>query len=263
MEYRDRTWYLKDSETPYSGPFIDYFLNGTKQGEGNLKDGKVEGLRNTYRADGSKIFFRNYTNGIANGYSEEYFPNGKLKQKGSFKDGLDDGLWVDYYSTGEIKRQTLFTNKKPQFAKNEQKFYDLLEKAKGLMKDEDFKSAIKKLDDAIKLNANYADSYFYRGTAKLDDFDFDGAVIDFDKAIELEPLYMEAISNRAFARIRKYQFKNSRTLSKTNGVTILASKDKVDIPKDEKEKICADLNKGYELGDKKAMIIDAIKEFCQ
>ena len=98
---------------------------------------------------------------------------------------------------------------------------------------------------------------------QLDDFDFDGAVIDFDKAIELEPLYMEAISNRAFARIRKYQFKDSRTLGNTNGVTILAAKDKVDIPKDEKEKICADLNNAYSLGGRNKMIIDAITEFCK
>jgi antitoxin component YwqK of YwqJK toxin-antitoxin module len=250
MEKKDGVWYLKNSGKPYSGLFIDYFLNGKKEGEGNLNNGKVNGLRTIYMMNGSISSFRNYTDGIANGYSEEYFPNGKLKQKGTFKDGLDDGLWVDYYSTGEIKRQTVFKDKKPQFSKNEEKFYVLFNKGKELMKDENYKSAIKKLDDATKLNGYYSDIYFYRGTAKLDDFDFDGAVVDFDKAIELEPLYMEAISNRAFARIRKYQFKNSRTLSKTSGVTILASKD-------------ADLNKGYELGNTKEMMIDAIKEFCQ
>ena len=263
MERKNNVWYLKNSDQPYSGPFIDYFFNGKKQGEGFLYGGKVDGLRTIYRVDGSKSFFRNYTNGIANGYSEEYFPNGKLKQKGSFKDGLDDGLWIDYYSTGNIKRQMMFKDTKPQFAKNEEKFYDLNDAGIALMKQEDFKSAIKKFDAAIKLSDNYSDSYFNRGTAKLDDFDFDGAVADFDKAISLEPLYMEAITNRAFARIRKYQFKNSRTLSNNNGVTIMAAKDKVDIPKDEKEKICADLNKGYELGDKNQMTIDAIKEFCQ
>lgn len=263
MENRDGVWYLINSDKPYSGPFIDYFYSGKKQGEGILEGGKVDGLRTIYREDGSKSFFRNYTNGVANGYSEEYFSNGKLKQKGTFKDGLDDGLWVDYYSTGAIKRQTFFKDTKPQFAKGEEKFYQLNTKGKELMKAEDYKSAIRKFNDAIEINSNYSDTYFYRGTAKLDDFDFDGAIADFDKAIGLEPLYMEAISNRAFARIRKYQFKNSRTLSSTNGVTIMAAKDNVDIPKDEKEKICADLNNSYALGDRKSMIIDAIKQFCQ
>ncbi len=119
------------------------------------------------------------------------------------------------------------------------------------------------LNEAIKINPYYADTYFYRGTAELDNFDFDNAVIDFDKALELEPMYMEAVSNRAFARLRKFQFKNSRTLSKNSEVTILATKDKVDIPKPELEKICADLNLGYELGDHKAMVTDAIKNYCK
>ena len=74
---------------------------------------------------------------------------------------------------------------------------------------------------------------------------------------------MESLSNRAFARLRKYEFKNSRTLSKGNGVTVLASKDKVEIPKDEQEKVCVDLNKGYQLGDTKPMIVDAMKNYCQ
>lgn len=100
----------------------------------------------------------------------------------------------------------------------------------------------------------YSDAYFHRGTAYFYDFKFDEAIKDYDKAIDREPLYMESLSNRAFARLRKYEFKNSRTLSKNQYVTVLASKEKVEIPKDEQEKICADLNKGHQLGDTKPMI---------
>jgi len=263
MERKDGCWYTKGDDKPYSGPFIDYFYNGKKQGEGILKNGKVDGLRVTYNANGNKSFFTNYTDGIKNGDSESYFPDGKLKQKGRFKGGLDDGLWVEYYSIGAIKRQVTFVNTKPQFDKSEEKFYALNDKAKELMKGEDYKSAIRKLTEAIEIKADYSDTWFYRGTAKLDNLDFDGAIADFDKAIILEPLYMEAFSNRAFARIRKYQFKNSRTLSNSNGVTIMAGKDHIDIPKEEKEKICSDLNNGNMLGDRKSMTVDAIKEFCQ
>jgi hypothetical protein len=46
-------------------------------------------------------------------------------------------------------------------------------------------------------------------------------------------------------------------------VTVMASKDKVEVPKDESEKICADLAKGIELGDNKPMILDAQKRYCQ
>jgi len=258
----DGRWYLKKSERPYSGKFIDYFLNGKIAGEGTIKDGLVNGLRILYYQNGNKEHFRNYIDGIANGYSEQYFQNGKLQQKGSFKDGKDDGLWIDYYSTGAIKRQTNFVNLIPEMSKDEKKFYDLKQKAEELMKDEDYKGAIKKLNEAEKLNNSYSDIYFDRGTAKLNDFDFDNAILDFNKAIELEPLYMEAYGNRAFTRIRKYEFKDSRTLSSSSEVTILATKDKVEIPDEEKIKICADLNKSVELGGGTDMVLDALKNYC-
>jgi antitoxin component YwqK of YwqJK toxin-antitoxin module len=256
-------WYLQDAGTPYTGKFIDYFMNWKKQGEGILKDGVVDGIRTVYYSNGNKRYFYSYAKGIKNGASEEYFINGKLKQKGNFADEKQIGTWQIFYSTGKLKRQSTFVNSKQDIPKDEMKFYSLLEKAETLLKDEDYAAAIKKLDAAAEINAVYADLYFYRGTAKLDKFDFDSAITDFDKAIEIEPLYKDAIGNRAFARLRKYEFKNSRTLSKTNGVTILAAKDKVPVPKEDLDKICADLNRDYELGDHKPMIVDAISRYCK
>ena len=263
MDQKDGAWFLKGATTPYSGKFIDYFLNGKIQGEGVLKNGIVDGARTTYYLNGSKRYTYTYRDGMQSGESEEYFTNGKIKQKGSFFNRKQIGLWQRFYSTGELKDQMMFVNEKPQLSKEQKKFYNLQDKATELMKEEDYKAAIRKLDDAEKINNKYSDLYFDRGTSKLDNMDFDTAVLDLDKAIELEPLYMEAIANRAFARIRKYQFKNSRTLSKTSKVTILASKDKVDIPKDDLAKICADLQKCYELGNKKDMILDAMKDYCK
>ncbi|MBB6128377.1 hypothetical protein [Mucilaginibacter lappiensis] len=263
MVRKNGAWYLKDAATPYTGPFIDYFMNGRKQGEGILKDGFVEGIRTVYYPNGNKRYSYTYTRGLENGDSEEYFLNGKLKQKGTFANEKEIGLWQDFYSTGKLKRQSTFVNNKQEVPKEDTKFYALLDKALALMKDEDYTAAIKKLDDAAKINPGYSDLYFYRGTAKLDNFDFDNSIADLDKAIEIEPLYIEAISNRAFARLRKYEFKDSRTLRKTKEVTILAAKDKVPIPKEDQDKICADLNLGYQLGDHKSMITDAISRYCK
>jgi antitoxin component YwqK of YwqJK toxin-antitoxin module len=262
MDKKDGVWYLKNSSVPYSGKFIDYFLNGKVEGDGTLKNGLVNGIRTVYYLNGNKSYFRNFVNGVSEGYSEEYFLNGKIKQKGSFKDGKDDGLWQDFYSTGDIKRQSTFVNLKPNLTKDEEKFYAQLEEAKKLIQSEDYKGAIKKLDQAEKLNSKYSDMYFYRGTAKLDNLDFDSAILDLNKAIDLEPLYMEALANRAFARIRKYEFKNSRTLNKTSEVTILASKDKVEIPVEEKNIVCSDLQRSKDLGDNKQLILDALKNYC-
>ena len=263
MERKDGAWYLKNSNTPYCGQFIDYFANGKKQGEGILQNGKLEGLRTVYQINGNKSYFRNYSNGIENGESEEYFINGKLHQKGNFRNGKDDGVWKEWYSTGVLKRQSEFKDGKALLSKTDEEFYSLFNKGIELMKNEEYKSAIKKLDKAIQINSNYADVYFYRGTAKLNSYDFDAALDDLNKAIELEPLYMESLGNRAYTRIRKYEFKNSRVLNNNSSVTVLVTKENIEIPNDEKVKICDDLKRCSELGDTNKMITDAIEKYCK
>ena len=126
-----------------------------------------------------------------------------------------------------------------------------------------YKDAVNYYDQSLVLYPDYSDVYFHRSRAYLYDLKFDEALIDCDKAIEIEPLYMDAYSNRAFVRIRKYELKDSRTLSKNREITVFATKQNVEIPADEKAKICSDLRKGYELGDTKQMITDAINEYCK
>lgn len=263
MERRNGKWYLKGSEIPYSGKFIDYYFNGKKKGDGIFNNGIVEGLRTVYYQDGTISYYRNYVNGIENGESKEYFPNGKIHQEGAFLNGKDDGLWKEWYSTGQLKRQTEFKEGKVLPTKAEEKFHKLLTSGIEMLRAENYQGALKAFDKAIALNPNYSDAYFYKGSANLYDFNFDEAIKDFDKAVDLEPLYKEAYSNRAFARLRKHEFKNSRTLSKGNGITVMASKDKIELPKQELDLICADLNMGLQLGDNKKMITDAIEKYCK
>jgi antitoxin component YwqK of YwqJK toxin-antitoxin module len=257
-------WYLGNSTTSYSGQFIDYFFNGRKQGDGTMKDGVLDGRRNVYFQNGNLSYYSHYVNGIETGESKEYFMNEKLHQEGSFKNGKDDGLWKEWYSTGQLKRQTEFKlGEVTNATKEDDKFHKLLSNGIEMSREEDYEGAIKSYNKALEINPRYSDAYFHRGTAYLYNFKFDESIKDYDKAIELEPLYMEALSNRAFSRIRKYEFGNSRTLSKNSGVTVLATKDNIEIPKEEQEKICADLKKGFELGDNKPMITDAIKKYCK
>jgi antitoxin component YwqK of YwqJK toxin-antitoxin module len=264
MQRKSGKWYLSKSASPYSGQFIDYFFNGKKQGDGTLKDGVLEGRRNVYYPNGNLSHFTHYVNGVETGESKEYFMNGTLHQEGNFVNGKDDGLWKEWYSTGKLKRQTSFKLGEVIGAtKEDDKFHKYLSNGIKMFKEENYQGAIKSYEKAIEINPNYSDAYFHRGTAYLYNFKFDEAIVDYDKAIELEPLYMESFSNRAFARLRKYEFKDSRTLSKNSGVTVLATKDRVEIPQAEKIKICSDLKKGLELGDNKPMILDALKKYCE
>ncbi len=169
---------------------------------------------------------------------------------------------IKYYSYGKIKVRVYIKNEKvtpdPGLAKIDQ----LMNKSAESSKEGDSKAAIKYCSRVIELDSTYAGAYFSRGTLKLNDFQFEEAIADFDKALQLEPFMEIALSNRAFARIRKYQFGNSRTISKNSEVTVLASKDKVPMPREEQEKVCSDLAKSVFLGQKSKMITEALTEYC-
>lgn len=263
MYQKEGKWCLIGSSTPYTGKVIDYYLNGAKERDGFLKEGLVDGLTNVYFKDGTPKFYRNYSNGIADGENGEYFPNGKLQQKGVFKNGKEEGLWQMWYSTGAPKLSMEFKSGKPILSKNAIQVNSFVEKGLKSFEEGDYGKAVVYYTKAIELDSNLNDIYFNRGTAYLYDFKFDEAIIDFNKVIDLEPLYTEAFGNRAFARIRKYEFKDSKALSQKNEVSIFAVKEKIEIPADEKAKIYCDLKRCIELGCTKQMIIDALKKYCE
>lgn len=273
--------------TPYNGRFIDYYYSGRKQGEGIFINGRVNGHRKMYYQNGKVSVEREYKDGIENGFEIEYYEDGSLKQKGEFVNGKENGIWdmyfpngqlkqrsnfmngvmdgetTVYYSTGKILAVEITKNGKTTPDKRLEKINQAMQKGHESNKEGDSKSAIKNYSKAIELDSTYAEAYFSRGTIKLNDFQFEEAIADFDKALNYEPFMKYALTNRAFARIRKYQFANSRTISKNNDITVLASKDKVTIPADEQEKICNDLQMAVFLGDESKMIKEALSDYCQ
>lgn len=285
MNKNNGAWSLKNSNTTYSGKFIDYFLTGEKEGEGILFNGKLKGKRFLYYLNGNVSDEIEYDNGISNGLEKRFYEDGTLKQKGDFKNGKEIGIWemyhpngqlkqrttfengqmegasVSYYSTGEIKGKNVYKNGAYQKDKVNDKLFKLYNESQELYKQGNNKGAIRKLDTALELDPNWADGYFARGTMKLNNFQFDEALADFDKTLTIEPYFTNAYSNRAFAIIRKYELGSSRTLSKTNDIQVIASK-KTEIPEADLVKICADLNKAVLLGDNHRMVLDALKKHC-
>lgn len=68
-----------------------------------------------------------------------------------------------------------------------------------LANNKNYKEAIKKFTEAIKLNPNNADAYFQRGKAYYDLKNYKKAISDYTRAIELEPNKSILYSSRAFA----------------------------------------------------------------
>lgn len=271
----------------YTGKFIDYYYSGKIQGEGTLKNGKLDGLRKMYYQNGILSLERYYTNSISNGLEKEYYEDGTLKQKGEFVNGKEDGTWETYFPNGQVKQRTnlkngivdgestiyystgkilsveLGKNGKIIPDKRFEKITQLMKKSNESNQNDDRKSAIKYCDKALELDSEYAEAYFSRGTLKLNEMQFDEAITDFDKALKIEPFMTFAIANRAFARIRKYEFGDDRELMKNSEITVLASKKKGKISESEKEKICSDLEKAIFLGDNVEMILDAKEQYCK
>ncbi len=285
MERKNGAWFYRGSL--YTGKFIDYYYSGKKQGEGILQNGKLEGLRTMYYQTAQPVMERFYSNGIENGLEKEYYEDGSIKQKGEFVSGKEDGVWETYFPNGQVKQRSTFRtgtmegettiyystgkiyaveltrNGKTIPDQRLEKINQIMKKGHNSYKEGDNKAAIKNYSKVIELDSTYAKAYFSRGTLRLNNFKFDEAILDFDKALLYEPYMEEALTNRAFARIRKHQFGSSRLLSKNNGVTVMASKDNLDIPENELAIICNDFKKAIFLGDRNKMVMEAVAEFCE
>ncbi|HLO73204.1 MAG TPA: hypothetical protein VK164_04645 [Flavobacterium sp.] len=219
MTKKNGAWFLKDSEA-YTGKFIDYYLNGKKEGEGYLFNGKLKGKRLLFHINGNVSDEIEYENGLSNGTEKRFYENGTLMQKGEFKNGNEIGIWemyhpngqlkqrtnfvngkmdgtsVSYYSTGEIKGKNNYINGIYQKDKINDKLFELYNQSQELYRQMDYKGAIKKLDAALKIEPNWSDGYFARGTMKLNNFQFEEAKADFDKTLQIEPFFTNAYGNR-------------------------------------------------------------------
>lgn len=263
MYKKEDKWCLKGFSKPYTGKYIDYYLSGIKKEEGFINDGVDDGLRTYYYKNGTLRLYRNYSKGIQSGETGKYFTNGQLQYKGIFKNGKEEGIWTEWYSTGVVKWVTEYKSGKARPTKEVVKTKLFFEKGLEAFEKGKYSDAVDFYNIALELDPNYSDAYFHRSRAYLYDLKFDEALSDCNKSIEIEPLNKDAYSMRAFVRIRKYEMKDSRTLSTNREITVYTIKQNVEIPTEEKTKICSDLRKGYELGDTKQMIIDAIKKYCE
>lgn len=284
MELKNgNVWYYKGQI--YSGPFIDYYLSGKIEGEGILKNGKLEGIRKKYFQNGKLSLEREYSESISNGLEKEYYEDGSLKQKGIMKNNKEIGVWEMYFPNGQVKQRATFTEDhkndesiayysngkifehntmvdgKVIKDKSLDEVKNLITKSQEEYKKENYKSALKYIDKAIALKPDYQNAYFIKGTMLLNEMKFDESLSNFDKAIEIEPYYEFALANRAFARIKKYELGNSKVIDNEQ-ITVAISKRDIKISEDDLKMICNDLQQAIFLGDKNEMVLDANDKYC-
>ena len=90
---RDGVFYTKDTNKPYSGQVFSLYDDGEKKREGNLKDGKLDGLWTYWYENGQKKWEGTFKDGksIFVKHSEESIKNMVFVQGGTYQMGSNSG----------------------------------------------------------------------------------------------------------------------------------------------------------------------------
>ncbi len=235
---KDGKLYLKESLRPYTGKFINYYFSGRMLAKGTILDGYLDDSVTVYYEDGvTKKKSAFLKKGKLEGTASEYFSNGNLRLTGKHSDSLKTGVWIEWYSTGRIKGRMFFDKGKKTVPKEDVQLVRLLDKAKAYLKDGDRAQALQCYENALIMRPDLSDVYYAKGLLEVRMEHFNAAIKDLDNAILLEPLYTEAINERIVARIRKYAALNSKKKKQDSD----EYDDDNEMPKDEKDKVCYDI----------------------
>ena len=107
---RDGVYFTKDTNKPYSAPVFSLYKDGEKKEDGNIKDGKKDGLWNTWYGNGQKRYEKTYKEGKEDGRWNQWYRNGQKKSEETYKDGELDGLLTTWYESGKKRNEQTWKN---------------------------------------------------------------------------------------------------------------------------------------------------------
>ena len=106
---RDRLYYTKDTNKPYSGRVFTLYDNGENKLECGYKDGELDGLYTLWNKNGQKRKESNYKDGKLNGLIRFWYENGQKREEGTYKDGESHHeLFTVWYENGQKKIEGTF-----------------------------------------------------------------------------------------------------------------------------------------------------------
>ena len=93
--HRENIFYLKGSETPYTGRIFLLHDNGKMSREAYIKEGKQVGTATRWYENGKKKGEANFKDGKQDGLTMGWHENGKKQAKANFKDGelISEKYW--------------------------------------------------------------------------------------------------------------------------------------------------------------------------
>ena len=109
-KFPDFIYFIKGSDTLYTGKTYELNRNGQKFIEGNYKDGKRNGLEVMWHENGKKATERNYKDGKEDGLEMGWHENGKKAYEANNKDGKLDGLYLRWHENGQQMAESNYRN---------------------------------------------------------------------------------------------------------------------------------------------------------
>ena len=109
LNLRNGKYYPVNSNTPYTGRIVHYHEMFNFTEIGSYKNGKRNGLKETYYENGQLRSSQNYKHGKLNGLWESYYENGQLKYSANWKGSFYDKSYT-YYENGQLKSLENYQN---------------------------------------------------------------------------------------------------------------------------------------------------------
>ena len=189
----------------YYKPYSDKL---TLRSKGNIKDGKLDGLQQTFFRNGRPATQENFTAGVLDGHAISFYKSGKVKQEQFYANGVKNGIWKSFHENGNVSTISTYDNnllsgdyieynldgslfKKIEYKDGIAQFSDELtqktNQAIKLSKQKKWAEAITLYNEAIEINPTAADIYFNRGAAYANINQIDNAIQDFTTTLKYNP----------------------------------------------------------------------------
>jgi len=92
------------------GTYETFKSDGAQMEKAVYQNGKLEGQRTLYYADGQVEIEENYVSGIMNGPYKVFHENGQLNVEVHYEDGKMQGLLKRYFDTGTLQEEVTFVD---------------------------------------------------------------------------------------------------------------------------------------------------------
>ncbi len=90
---------------PDNGDYIKRYKNGVIEIQGQMKDGKREGIWKSFYQNGAAWSETTFSAGVKNGATASFYENGQKRYAGFFTNDKESGKWSFWDEQGNLARE--------------------------------------------------------------------------------------------------------------------------------------------------------------